>query len=61
MTCPCGCGDLVQLSLASSGHPRWNLDWGAQGAVSLHPSVHRTAGCRSHFFLKQGKVIWCKG
>ena len=61
MTCPCECGDLIQLSLASSGHPRWTIDWEVQVAASLYPSVHRTTGCRSHFFLKQGKVIWCNG
>ncbi|MGY3858930.1 DUF6527 family protein [Aeromonas hydrophila] len=60
MVCPCGCGDLIQLSLASNGHPRWVVDEGVRRAASLHPSIHRTAGCRSHFFLKQGKVIWCR-
>lgn len=58
--CPCGCGDLIQLSLASSGHPRWTVDMNQPHEVSLHPSVHRMTGCRSHFFLKKGKVVWCK-
>ncbi|WP_460534909.1 DUF6527 family protein [Chitinimonas naiadis] len=59
MVCPCGCGALIQLSLAKSGHPRWTVEVRSNKTVSLHPSVHRTTGCRSHFFLKNGKVIWC--
>lgn len=60
LKCPCGCGELIQLSVASSGHPKWTVDISQACGVSLHPSVHRTVGCRSHFFLRKGRVEWCK-
>ena len=60
LRCPCGCGDVVMLSLSESRRPRWALwrDW--LGRVSLSPSVHRLEGCRSHFWLHRGTVHWCE-
>ena len=28
--------------------------------VTLFPSVHRMVGCKSHFFIRKGKIAWCK-
>lgn len=58
MICPCGCGDLIQLAIDPTGRPRWDVRL-ERGLVTLHPSVHRKVRCRSHFFLKGGKIIWC--
>ncbi len=58
MACPCECGDVIHLSLLS-GHPRWRLRVHPNRTVSLHPSVWRVVGCRSHFFLRKSLVVWC--
>jgi hypothetical protein len=57
--CPCGCGEVIMLSLASSRRPRWTvkLDWLMR--PSIEPSVQRTAGCYSHFWIRRGVVEWC--
>jgi hypothetical protein len=60
MRCPCGCGDTIQLSLLPDSRPRWTLVDHVDGTVSLHPSVSRIVGCKSHFFLKRGEVQWCR-
>lgn len=60
MLCPCGCGSIIHLSLLRSERPNWSLDFSPDGVPSLYPSVWRTTGCKSHFFLKQGVVVWCK-
>jgi hypothetical protein len=58
MSCPCGCGALLQLSLMANDKPRWqaSVDW--LGMTTLHPSVWRVVGCRSHFFLRHGRIEW---
>jgi hypothetical protein len=58
LLCPCGCEEVIQLSLLPEGHPRWSLTQHADGTVSLHPSVLRLIGCRSHFFLRKGMIVW---
>jgi hypothetical protein len=57
--CPCGCGEVVQASLLERSRPHWRLteDW--DGVASLQPSVWRTRGCRSHFWLRRGRIRWC--
>jgi hypothetical protein len=57
--CPCGCGDLVQLSLLPDDSPRWQVASNADGSVTLSPSVWRTKGCKSHFFVRRGLIVWC--
>lgn len=56
--CPCGCGELVQLSLLADSRPRWRVEEHGDGTASLHPSVWRKRGCRSHFFVKRGLIVW---
>lgn len=60
LVCPCGCGELLQMSLMPHGRPRWKATQHWDGTVSLHPSVWRQKGCRSHFFLRRGRVLWCR-
>ncbi len=31
----------------------------ADGAATLLPSVWRTTGCKSHFIIYKGRLIWC--
>lgn len=59
LLCPCGCGETLHLRFLPDRRPRWDVDIGADGAVSLTPSVWRQVGCRSHFILKEGKIHWC--
>lgn len=58
LICPCGCNDLVQLSLHREGRPRWTVGVDETGLVSLAPSVWRQVGCRSHFSVSRGRLIW---
>ncbi|NES93778.1 MAG: hypothetical protein F6K32_00690 [Desertifilum sp. SIO1I2] len=60
MLCPCGCRATLYLSLMPEGRPRWHLTEHKDGTITLHPSVWRTKDCRSHFFLQQGLIQWCK-
>jgi len=60
LVCPCGCGAVIKLSLLPTDSPRWSADVDIDGAVTLRPSVWRTKGCRSHFVLWRGRIIWAK-
>jgi hypothetical protein len=60
MRCPCGCGALIHLSLLKTDSPRWTLQMGPKARPSIHPSFWRTTGCRSHFILSNGRVLWCQ-
>ncbi|WP_371815099.1 DUF6527 family protein [Bradyrhizobium sp. CCBAU 51753] len=40
--------------------PRWDARVDQRGHVTLHPSVWLKQGCRSHFWLRDGRVIWCE-
>lgn len=58
--CPCGCDELVQLSLMRNDDPSW-IAGGKDGEpASVHPSIWRIRGCCSHFFIKNGRIIWAK-
>lgn len=59
MRCPCGCGETLQMSLHREGRPRWRLITHLDGTATLLPSVWRRTGCRSHFFLRRGRIRWC--
>lgn len=60
MLCPCGCGDVIELNLLKKVRPRWSVEQHADGSVSLMPSVWRRKGCRSHFFVRHGRIDWCQ-
>ncbi|MBK3405300.1 hypothetical protein H0176_16910 [Methylorubrum populi] len=57
--CPCGCGETIKLSLIPGDRPGWRLRDHWDGTASLAPSVWRKVGCKSHFWLRKGKVEWC--
>jgi hypothetical protein len=60
LSCPCGCGDTIQLPMIEGQRPRWTLTLKSSRLPSLSPSVDRTVGCRSHFWLEQGVIRWCE-
>jgi len=59
MVCPCGCGDMIQLNLLPQVRPCWQVETHEDGTVSIAPSVWRQQGCRSHFFVRRGRIDWC--
>ena len=59
MVCPCGCGATLAANLLPGATPRWSWDVHNDGTISLHPSLWRIEGCRSHFLLRRGQIIWC--
>lgn len=59
LVCPCGCGKLIQLSMLQDEFPKWSVEVTFWGLPTVEPSVWRTSGCRSHFFLQKGKIRWC--
>lgn len=56
--CPCGCGDTIELPLLPNVRPRWDIHVDATHHPTLTPSVWKTNGCKSHFWVRDGKVIW---
>jgi hypothetical protein len=56
--CPCGCGKRLELLLVKEAKPNWSLTFNGD-SPTLHPSVWLKSGCKSHFWVKKGKVIWC--
>lgn len=59
MRCPCGCGHVIELLVIAEAKPRWDVSVDIQGRPSLSPSVWLRKGCRSHFWLRNGRVYWC--
>ena len=51
--CACGCGDIIILE----HNYKWNID---ENTITISPSIGRmTAPCKSHYFIRNGKVVWC--
>lgn len=57
MGCPCGCGSVIYLNLLPQSRPRWTYEVTC-GRISIHPSIWRTEGCRSHFWIREGLLEW---
>ena len=58
--CPCGCASIIQLSLLAESRPNWKFKIDKFRRISLNPSIWRKIGCKSHFFIRKGKVLWVK-
>lgn len=56
--CPCGCNEVVTLSLQNAHHPHWTLEMNSSGRPTLYPSIWRDVGCFSHFWVRDGRVHW---
>ena len=59
MLCPCRCGRVLQMNLLVDERPCWSLTRHADGTATLHPSIWRKHDCRSHFWFRRGRVLWC--
>lgn len=60
LNCPCGCGETIELMLMEGVQPRWDITIDTNNRPTLHPSVWRKTGCRSHFWIHGGEIVWCK-
>ena len=58
MLCPCGCRRVLHMNLLPDELPCWRLTRHDDGTATLHPSVWRKKGCRSHFWFGRGRVQW---
>ncbi|MDZ4055990.1 MAG: DUF6527 family protein [Polynucleobacter sp.] len=59
MRCPCRCGSVLEVMVLPAANPRWDVTVDAKGHPSLSPSVWLKKGCRSHFWVRQGRIHWC--
>lgn len=60
LKCPGGCGITIPLSLNPKRRPRWTVavDWFQRPTVT--PSVHQKNDCGCHFWIRNGRIDWCK-
>ena len=58
--CPCGDGEIIRMSLrhGAEGHPAWACTVDDDGNVTFDPSINYLSGCKSHFRVIAGKVVW---
>lgn len=56
--CPCGCKDVVQLNLLKEAEPCWRFKIDMKKKISISPSIWKTTGCKSHFFVRNSKINW---
>ena len=60
LRCPCGCKEIIQLNLLEDIKPKWQYKIGDNSWITISPSVNRIVGCGSHFFIRDGRVVWCE-
>ncbi|WP_024445134.1 DUF6527 family protein [Mycolicibacterium iranicum] len=55
--CACGCGHEVVNALSPTD---WRITFDGE-TVSLSPSANNSSlACASHYWIKQGQVLWCE-
>jgi hypothetical protein len=59
MICPCGCRSVLNMNLLPDERPCWRVTRNDDGTATLHPSVWRKKECGSHFWFRNGRVVWC--
>ena len=60
LSCPGGCGQIISLSLNPSRRPRWSFGSDFWTRPAIEPSVHQRNACGCHFWIRGGRVDWCK-
>lgn len=58
MKCPCNCGSILHMNLVETTSPKWRIIKHKDDTISLYPSIWRFKGCKSHSFLRNGKIHW---
>jgi len=58
IACPDGCGEHLTINLDDRSGPasRW---YETNRGITLFPSVWRDSGCKSHFIVWHGAILWC--
>jgi Family of unknown function (DUF6527) len=56
--CPCGCKADIYLNLLKDTRPNWSYFLDVRDKVTISPSIWRKAGCKSHFFVRKGRICW---
>lgn len=54
--CPCGCGNWVYLPFHNP-ETDWTMTLNG-GLVTLSPSIGNRFPCKSHYWIKDGEVVW---
>src|ERR1035437_8988242 len=54
--CPCGCKNLIQLNMLKNADPCWKYKITKKNKITISPSIWRTNGCKSHFFIRKSKI-----
>lgn len=55
--CACGCGAKVRTPIDQT---EWSIEEDEDGP-SLYPSVGNwQKACRSHYFIRNGQILWCE-
>lgn len=52
--CPCGCDSFIILPMFPD--PKVHPNWKIVNHNTIIPSINRTVGCKSHFFITNGIV-----
>ena len=58
MRCPCGCKKTLHMNLMKEYKPYWRFEINKRNRITIYPSIHRIVGCRSHFFIRKGDIVW---
>jgi hypothetical protein len=59
MLCPCGCNSLLHMNLMDDYDPYWSYQI-HDDLITVTPSIDRVVGCKSHFFVREGRIVWHK-
>lgn len=60
LRCPGGCGARIDLTHNPIVRPRWTIFEDFWLRPTIHPSVHQKNECGCHFWIRKGKIEWCK-
>ena len=58
MRCPDGCGEVLSINLDPRTGPAWRA-YRRADQWTVYPSIDKPSGCKSHFILVRGRILWC--
>ena len=56
--CSCGCNEKIFLIFLEDATPLWKLNFTHDGEINILPSIWRNVGCKSYFFIRNGRIDW---
>ncbi|MBL1320845.1 MAG: hypothetical protein COA63_007255 [Methylophaga sp.] len=57
LMCPCGCKNKIYLNLIPGSKPTWKISVEGK-TLTISPSIWGKSGCKSHFFIRLGEIVW---